>query len=250
MTNAHASVTVGEDRFDFTVVVEFRAIFLATTSLGDTLEAADSLACFFTGKPLGEKRVRRLDLCADITNVEFCKDDLANFVGRPRRAVEYHSSQSSARLTRRGPVYTGFSFSKGNPTMARLYNKTEELQGYAADNEKVLTETNAYRAAGWDGCSTVWRLEAQLKSKALQSFAATHPETLANKLDGIWQSLFVGGKPGAWLRLVDRTSATRRERCVVDGRWEMFSAVRFSQSVSEPVQRVLGRRRGLSVPEV
>ena len=100
LTNAHASVVVGEDRFGFTVVVEFRAIFLATTTLADTLDVAEALARFFTGKPLGEQTVRRLDLCADVTNVHFCNDDLENFVGRSRRSVEYHAAQANAQLTR------------------------------------------------------------------------------------------------------------------------------------------------------
>ncbi|MEO8178350.1 MAG: hypothetical protein ABI895_05910 [Deltaproteobacteria bacterium] len=135
--------------------------------------------------------------------------------------------------------------------MARLYNKTEELQGYPPDDEKVLTETTAYRHAGWDGDATVWRLEAQLKSEALQTLNATRPQDLPSKLDGIWQYLFVGGgSQGAWLRLVDPATATRRERCGVDERWRIFADVHFSSVASGPAQRVMGRRRGLSVPEV
>jgi hypothetical protein len=250
LTNAHASITVGDDRYGFTVVVEFRAVFLATASLADTLDVAEVIARHFTEKPLGESRVRRLDLCADVTNVEYSSEDLENFVGRPRKSVEYHAAQASARLTRSGPIHTGFTFSKGNPTMARLYNKTEELDCYDSDDEKVLTETAAFRAAGWNGSTAVWRLEAQLKSPALKSFEATEPAGLASKLDGIWRYLFVGSsQKGAWLRLVDPSTATRRERCALDQRWAIFHTAQFMSSANTPVQRVLGRRRGLSVPE-
>ncbi len=135
--------------------------------------------------------------------------------------------------------------------MARLYNKTRQLQCYAPDDEKVLTETKAFLAAGWDGCSPVWRLEGQLRSEALRSLGVNRPEDIESMLDPIWQHLFVGGtRTGAWLRLVDPKTSTRRERCSVDERLKVFTEVRFSLGASEPAQRVLGRRRGLSVPEV
>lgn len=67
------------DRGDpIVLLVEVRALYLATHSLADTLETVEALAIHFTSAPILEAQIERLDLCAGATDLDFYRDDLDN----------------------------------------------------------------------------------------------------------------------------------------------------------------------------
>ena len=135
---------------------------------------------------------------------------------------------------------------KGGALSARLYDKTEELRSqHQPDSHKVLTEQRVWRDAGWDGVSSVWRLEIQLIGKALDEFGVRDPWEALQRLDSIWSYAFgLPGKRKAWIRMVDPASATRRERRTTDARWLPFQAADFRSGSKAPSQRVDGNHGG------
>lgn len=196
------TLMVGDSRDELTVVVEFRAIFLATTSIEAIIDLGERIAArYIEGSPT-EARVWRVDLCADATGLTFTREDLKGFVGRVRRMADYHCNGYSKKAA--GHIrFTGYSFAQGNPLSVRLYDKTEELRAqHAVDSEKELTETRHFLENGWDGVSPVWRIEAQFKSEALKSLGMQSTASLRKNLDRLW-AYVVGTEDNrdGWLRL-------------------------------------------------
>jgi len=59
--------------------------------------------------------------------------------------------------------FSGWSFGSGGDTVARLYDKTLEVE--KKSHKFYLHEL--WKAAGWDGTSQVWRMEFEAKRNAL-----------------------------------------------------------------------------------
>ena len=248
LSNANATVCVGADQHDFCITVDFRALFLRTTSLTVVVEYAKALARQFAATDPEEIRVRRVDLCADATGFVFSREDEDHFVTRARRKVRYQAPDKVfTRKRSEGVHLTGFAVAPGNPLHVRIYDKTEELFAVQGrDSEKTRTEFAAFRASGWDGASAVWRVEAQLRGPVLQELNAGTPEALAKSLDSLWHYV-VGSddvRAVAWIRLVDRRSSNRIERCQTDERWRWYQSAVFSGQVA--VERVHGSHGGVA----
>jgi hypothetical protein len=248
LTNANAALCVGPDQNDFSVTVDLRALFVRTAPLLDAIAYATHLALQFSATTIAEVRVRRLDLCADATGLAFSRDDEDSFVTRARRKVRFQVPDKVFTKKRDQDGHlTGFVIAPGNPLLVRIYDKTEEqlaVQGH--DSEKARTELGVFRTAGWDGTSPVWRVEAQFRGEVLRQLGAGSPDALPGALDSLWHYA-VGvpdGEGKAWLRLVERGSSTRAERCRTDSRWIVFQTARFSGSTS--VERVQGSRGGVA----
>lgn len=128
--------------------------------------------------------------------------------------------------------------------LARLYDKREELlQVHGLGSEKAQTELKAYRAHGWSEDEPVWRLEAQLRTKALRALGVPDVSVLERNIPALWDHMFSGPTP--WLRLVVPGTATRRERMVVDPRWDAFRQQHFVAS-DTPALLADGLRGGVS----
>lgn len=246
LRNAACTVVVARDFHGFGVVVEFRALHLRTTPLSQSLAHAERLALHFM-PTVHETRVRRLDLCADATGLTFRRDDEDRCVSRARRKVRFQAPERSFTRRMKGePSLTGFFIAPKNPLSVRIYDKTEELFAVQGeDSEKTRTELAAYRSAGWDGVSPVWRVEAQLRSPVLKELGAQLPCELAASLNGIWRYV-VGGEgedARAWVRFVEPGTATRAERCVTDERWRVYQRASFDGE--RAVDRVPGSAGGV-----
>ncbi len=249
LRNADFDLFVGEDERGYCVVVEARAVLLATENLSSVVDRMRSFAAFFADGPVEDERVRRIDLCADVTGVPFNQRDVEAFVGRVRKTAEFGAFSISGR---EGPRYTGFRFGSRGKLMVRLYDKVEQLRSqFGVESEKWRTETAAYALAGWNGRSPIWRLEAEIQGKALDELSLRDPTNLQDKLDSAWRYLF--GTPGskvAWLRLADLDTATRRERCATDPRWTFFQQAVFDRPDCSPAERVKGSRGGAPIAQV
>ena len=86
---------------------------------------------------------------------------------------------------------TGWSAGEGGAIMARLYDKTLELQ-----NTESPFIRDYWRLYGWTRADQVWRLEFQLRRDALKEFGILHVEDLPSSLRGLWAYL-----TEEWLRL-------------------------------------------------
>jgi hypothetical protein len=243
------TLLVGHDRDGFNVVFEARALFLRRVSLADVVSHAHRLVREIARAELVEVRTRRADLFADVCGLAFGPEDAEHFVSRARRSVRFHAPEKVyARRRASALCCTGFTVAPGNPLMVRMYDKLEELlvvQG--RDSEKTRTEVEQYRRAGWDEVSSVWRVEAQLRTEPLRELGAGSPDELLERLAAIWA--YVVGTSNteerAWLRLVVPDGATRPERCPTDARWATYQQA-FGGLEVVPAVRVAGRRNNMT----
>ncbi|MFP3354916.1 hypothetical protein R0K04_26565, partial [Pseudoalteromonas sp. SIMBA_153] len=65
---------------------------------------------------------------------------------------------------------TGFTFGAGGEFSARLYDKTEEIK-----NSKKDFFNDVWRESGWDGETTIWRLEFQPRQAPVKEFGLLEP---------------------------------------------------------------------------
>jgi hypothetical protein len=86
--------------------------------------------------------------------------------------------------------------SHGSRISAQIYNKLREVKKRKKDYFYPL-----WRARGWDGESTVWRLEFRLKRKFLSDFELNDPWDILSRLEQLWRYC-----TEEWLRYVDPSS--------------------------------------------
>lgn len=215
------------------------------------------------------RRLRRFDLCADFENLPI--DDLTrdNFVmpkgvhskgSLARFTPEYLESEEDrnrasprgggrrrrdsrdapALVTYQSPrEVTGHTVCAGNPIMGKLYAKSMELL-IPQRALKREAEEQRWRARGWTG-GAVTRVEFQVRSEALDEFSLRDPFDVLANLDAVWAYL-----TQRWVRMIDAASATRRDRCDKDSRWQDVQSVRF---VGPALPIIRQRKRGGATDE-
>lgn len=233
--------------------VVLRATYLATHPLSAAIALAERVSA---GLGITEDvRLRRFDLAADYVNFPLSRADVKRVVTTRARVdfsvLDGEERRNGPRQTRRGPpgrvehldaamVVTGITIARGNPLMARIYNKTIELKLGGRDEKREIEHT-AWTRGGWDGVQPVTRVEFQHRGVFLDEVKLRDPSKLETQLDAVWQH------DARWLRLVDPSTATRRSRCNLDPRWAAVVATRFLHHAA-PVSRA--RSRGGAKPEL
>ncbi len=213
----------------WTVQMDFPGGTMMRTSVDMAVDLARELAVTL-GRVKGE-RVRRLDLCADIANFPIDEISPGQWV-KPSRArlqrtsladVEKPLEQPALLQHRRGKgaAITGYTVCPGNPISCVIYNKREEL---LAHPEKRAAEEERWTAGGWDGESSVTRVEFRLRSEVLHQLNARDGlDVFRMRLDALWQYC-----ASDWLRLIIPRSAQRLSRCELDPVWKVVRHVRFA----------------------
>jgi len=125
----------------------------------------------------------------------------------------------SVRRTSRGRHFTGFHAGRGD-VVCTLYDKVEERTRYAKRGSMRLTDWQAIWAASGVPMrkrDKVWRLEFQIRGKALRSWAAsrTLSEFDAQKGDLLhwllrWRTAPARQRRGAWIRVAEWRSRNNR----------------------------------------
>lgn len=255
----------------WTLEIIWAAQALADMGLAAALDAshrlADELGAVF------EKRVRRIDVCADVAGRPLSEADRLRLVRRSRaRLTEHAAHEPPERLdelpcanchrARRacacGPALhetraiTGLTVCPGGALMARLYNKRAELDLQPQDKRE--TEEGRWLRAGWDGVEPVTRVEFQLRGPAIREFGVRDPEQAVEPHTGL--PLLTREESGApprpltlrdrvdaiwqrcldWLRLV-KDDASRLARCSDDDVWTLLRKVVFFAQEARPAPR-------------
>jgi hypothetical protein len=124
---------------------------------------------------------------------------------------------------------TGISFGAGNEVSARLYDKTRELQKSGKDYMRPL-----WAAEGWDGASSVWRMEFQIRREGLP-LDMSGPAALALPLcSPLWRYLC-----DDWLRLaIPSDSDDTRSRWPTHPLWQDLARVWDIDPEAPPLTRV------------
>jgi len=208
----------------FTVIVETRAVALATSSLAEAIAAARGLAGLF-GRVYGA-RVRRIDLAADFEDWPLLESDAGCFV-KPSRARDT-AYLAAVEVFHDGQRLTGFMVGRGG-LVARIYDKTVQLESMSS--EKRMLEEALWRKGGWNS-GPVTRVEFQLQSRPLSELGLRDPERLGDALDATWKYC-----TERWLRLVVAGARSRLKRAPLDRRWQAAQAVVFHHPNSPASRR-------------
>jgi hypothetical protein len=234
----------------WTVEIKWYAVTLAGRSLQSVLDESRAIARELSertaARPSGfvyEERLRRIDLCADVSGWGIDASDTLKLVRRPRASVrtdppDLPSAEVPAEPTlHETRIVTGITVGK-DQMMARIYDKTIELQKKPREEDRT-TEYQRWRAHGWDGVEQVARVEFQIRGEAIKTFGArdpaapVDPETglvveggLCFYVDRLWQACL------NWIRLVEpETSRTGRRKPISrlpdDPRWALLRGVTF-----------------------
>ncbi len=171
------------------------------------------------GRIDGIATVSRVDLCVDFTT-DADLDGIPDgaWVTRAHRFQRYRDQG----------IFSGFSFGLGGDLSCRLYNKTLELK---KSGKAYLFPL--WRAAGWDGQATVWRLEFQFRRAVLRTCCVSSVFGLAAHLAGLWRYGVVD-----WLQLKAPHGDGNKTRWPLHPMWRALQAVTWGQTPVRSVTRI------------
>jgi len=132
----------------------------------------------------------------------------------------------------RGRGFTGHAFAMGADVSARLYDKTIE-----ARKRRTTWILNWLKDGGWDGETSVHRLEFQLRGRALRQFVSEQTSLRSRDLgpvldatDGIWGALTgreSEGRKRGWITLRTPGASPQPTRWPVHPGWEEIQNARW-----------------------
>jgi hypothetical protein len=134
------------------------------------------------GEIQGQPTVSRADLFVDVvTEHDLSRLEDEQWVTRAHNKARY--AQQGQR--------SGYVIGQGGDISLRLYDKTLEIKGSGKDHAR-----RQWRERGWDGCATVWRVEAQIRRNALERFGVRYLEEFNRRIRELWRYVV-----GQWCRL-------------------------------------------------
>jgi len=153
---------------------------------------------------IGEK-VSRADLCVDI-NLSLPEVDL-----RGQEVVTYAQSKSEFYIQHhlKGLNETGYTFGKGDLT-CRVYDKLAEIE----HSSKAWFQ-DLWRKDGWDGKSSVTRVEFQGRRDFLRTMQVETVADLEMQLADLW-AYFTN-----WVSLRNKASDSNRRRWPLKAFWQV-----------------------------
>lgn len=123
----------------------------------------------------------------------------------------------------------GNVFGQSGDVSARLYDKTKEI----VKSEKFFFK-ELWQQNGWDGESSVWRLEFQLRREALKTCQSLNPDFIIELFNSLWRYYTT-----QWLSLRDvNPNDTNRSRWELAAEWQTLSEAKFNPHPVEDIRRL------------
>lgn len=159
------------------------------------------------------------DLAAVVSRIDLYADfQTATDIGALSREAWITQATGIDTYARRGK-FTGWVFGAGGIVSARLYDKTAEIE---QKSHKFFFH-DLWRRSGWDGQSTVWRLELQFRREVLSQFRIWGFDQIKDRFGGLWLYVLT-----SWLRLVvPDASDSNRARWPLHSLWAKLSEIRW-----------------------
>ncbi|MDW7675380.1 MAG: replication initiation factor [Bacillota bacterium] len=171
----------------------------------------------YFGANVIKTRISRLDICVDTDKVYFTASDAEGFVTRAKNKVKHYVNDEFNE----GRKFSGFTIGRGNPLLARIYEKTLEVK----KSGKVWFY-EIWKENGWDMVTPIWRTEFQLRRKVLKELKIDKVEELFNKENELWAYL-----TGEWLVLRKKNS-NNVSRWKEKRKWMLIRKAKINEDVS------------------
>ena len=116
----------------------------------------------------------------------------------------------------KGGKFTGWSVGEGGSIMARLYDKTAEIEVSGKDYMRGL-----WTEAGWNGESRIWRVEFEFQRDCLKQLGLRGLPSIMGNRNGLWSYATT-----EWLKLtIPNESDQTRSRWPIHPLWGLISDV-------------------------
>ncbi|HFK1531038.1 TPA: hypothetical protein ACGXM6_004853 [Bacillus cereus] len=170
------------------------------------------------GISITDTKLSRIDVCVDSDETPFTKYDLEKVVTRARGKVNHFVNDEYYN----GSEFSGFTIGRGDPLLARIYNKTLEVK-----KSQKLWFYDLWREHLWDDIKSVWRVEFQIRRKCLKEFGVSSIEDFILKENNIWSYLTI-----EWLTLKIPLLDKNKTRWPLDPRWTVVQKADLTQNFS------------------
>ncbi len=189
------------------------------TLIGPEQAAKNLLPIINTFGDHQEPNVSRIDLCVDFVS-----------------PIAMDSWTHDAWVTRAHNIdphyvkgqFSGWSIGQGGNIVARLYNKTLELQKSKKDYLRPIWES-----AGWNGTDDIWRLEFQIRGGHILHTTLKQLPVMLSLLGSYWSYCC-----NDWCRLtIPNSNDSRRSRWPTHPMWESLSQVEWGSLEVVPLMR-------------
>ncbi|WP_417664781.1 hypothetical protein [Pseudidiomarina donghaiensis] len=163
--------------------------------------------------------ISRIDLCVDFTSpIDWQSIDAKRWRCRSNHRALYLESEQ----------LLGNVFGQSGDVSARLYDKTKEI----VKSEKFFFK-ELWQQNGWDGESSVWRLEFQLRREALKTCQSLDPDFIVELFNSLWRY-----HTTQWLSLCDiNPNDSNRSRWALAAEWQALSEAKFTPHPVEDIRR-------------
>lgn len=164
--------------------------------------------------------ISRIDLCVDFTSsIDWQSVDAKRWRCRSNHRALYLESEQ----------LLGNVFGQSGDVSARLYDKTKEI----IKSEKFFFK-DLWQQAGWDGESSVWRLEFQLRRDALKACQSLNPDFIVDLFNSLWRYYTT-----QWLSLRDiNPNDSNRSRWELAAEWQTLAEAEFNPHPVEAIRRL------------
>jgi len=166
-------------------------------------------------------RLSRLDICMDTDEATFVECDIKGIVTKARGKKKHFVSDEFQE----GRKFSGFTIGRGNPILARIYNKTMEIK-----KSQKTWFYQIWEEADWNENKDVWRVEFQIRREALKEFGIDNLDDVIEKEASLWAYL-----TGEWL-LLKQPSRDNVSRWALKRKWGIVQKSSYNQ-VASPLTR-------------
>jgi len=220
------------------VHIRFLSSYLWSFGLQDALSNFMEWFSYFSVK-VTKNKLSRIDTCVDSDEIRFVQNDVKNVVTRAKCKTEHFVNEEYIE----GLVFSGLTVGRGNPLLARIYNKSLEIN----KSGKVWFH-QIWLEHDWDKNNEVWRVEFQIRRPALKELGITSCEDFLQKQNELWSYLTEN-----WLSLRSRTDQNvtrmkvkRKWRLVQQAGMDYQPSPLIRKKIKEGnIQRLLDQAAGL-----
>jgi len=183
----------------------------------------------------------QIDLCVDIAGFVMPKNWINVFVSKARGKSPIGQTDKDREFFRGRKLETLNISGHGCPVNGKLYNKVVEI---AQKHPDKIWFHDIWKMNGWDGESTVWRVEFSIEREGLHQMKLEDIYETIDSIERIWSYC-----THEWLRMVKPQRDTNWRRWPTSSTWEMvqdaFEAYKEKENGLGPIVRQRIREKNI-----
>lgn len=205
------------------VFVRFMSSYIWSYGAQKALEHFMSWFECFGVKPI-RNRLSRADICADTDQFSFIQNDVKGVITRAKSKTDHFVNEEYTT----GRKFSGFTIGRGNPLLARVYDKTLEIK-----KSGKIWFYEIWNKNGWKDNKVVWRVEFQLRREVLKELSIDTLERLFENVDKLWSYLTVD-----WMT-IRQPSKDNVSRWKLKRKWKLIQLANLDYQPTSLIREVI-----------